>query len=599
MHTLVRSAGVITFGLCSLQAFGITLSPNAIGGGGNIPGTYSSIDFHVRDGDWTPTLTLPRSAPPGATIAIYSSASYATNVALANTDLPLRTTTLAAGDTLKFTYDAGTSRWLARLPEYSPASVGAAIPANGGGGGGKLARYAMQDGNWVPMVTLPASAQPGAVMVVASGATWDSAVSPTNVLQASTMRISTGEQYAYVFHPELKKWYVVASPVTTLGPQQTDGGVMRPTTRPRTELVLPAGTRTTSIRLPASAGDRDRVRVSSAAADMQVIRNDAVDFAGTMQLRSGDAYEFMWIAEKGRWTVMSSPSRTFDVQAMAGGRVPDTTTPTTRVQAWDGNWVPTVSLPTRAKPGDRLVLASAATWSLQVVPGGAPASFASQPITTGDTVAFVVDPDGRWAVETRTITMLNVYADKVAAAYGGQAARARQLESFRLTNEALENSRANFRLRMVGLMQARDQGATLNDAVARVRDDALIQNERKRLGADAVYYEGAEQGCGLAWVTATAYNMVATGSTDCGTTVMRHEFGHNMGLSHGGQAGGSTPYATGYTLVSDIMGGNAIPYFSTPARYDPTLGIAMGIPGKVDAVRAMNERSELVSRFYP
>ncbi|MGI4779016.1 MAG: zinc-dependent metalloprotease family protein [Janthinobacterium lividum] len=595
MRTLVRFTGVITFGLCSLQAFGVTLSPNAIGNSGNIPGSYTSVDFHTWDGDWSPTLTLPKSAPSGATITIYAHATYASNVVLANTDLPLRTTTMVAGDTLKFTYDSATARWLAKLPEYSPASVGAAVPGNGN----KLGRYAMYDGNWVPLVTLPASAPPGAVMVVASRATWDSAVAPTNVLQASTMRMSTGEQYAYVFHPELKKWYLVASPVTAIGPQQTDGGAMRLTTRPRTELVLPTGTRPMSIRLPASAGDRDRIRISSAAADVQTIRNDSVDFTGTLQLRAGDAYEFMWIAEKSRWTLMSAPSRSYNAQAMAGGRVPDTTAPVTRVQAYDGNWLPTLSLPTRAKPGDRVVMASAATWSFQVVPGGAPASFASQPMTNGDTIAFVVDPAGRWTVETRTIAMLNVYADKVVAAYGSQAARARQLESFRLTNEALENSDTNFRLKMVGLMQHRDQGATLNDAVVRLRDDSVVQNERKRLGADAVYYEGAEKGCGLAWVNSSAYNMVATGSISCGTTVMRHEFGHNMGLSHGGEAGGSTPYATGYTLISDIMGGNSIPYFSTPALYEPTLGVAMGIAGKIDSVRAMNERSEQVSKFYP
>ena len=95
-----------------------------------------------------------------------------------------------------------------------------------------------------------------------------------------------------------------------------------------------------------------------------------------------------------------------------------------------------------------------------------------------------------------------------------------------------------------------------------------------------------------------AYNMVATGSTNCGTTVMRHEFGHNMGLAHGSETGGSAIYATGYTLLATIMGGNAIPYYSTPLVYDATLGVPMGIPGKIDAARAMNERSEQVSNFF-
>jgi hypothetical protein len=512
---------------------------------------------------------------------------------LTNTDLPLRSLTLATGDTMKFTFDASARRWVATLAEYSPNTVGATLPESAH----KLARYSLSDGNWTPVVTLPATAAPGAVLFVQSSATWGASVAATNVLHASTMRLAANDRYAYLFHPELKKWYLLESAVTAIGPQQLDGGAMRPVTRPRTELTLPAGTAALGIRLPPSAGDRDRVRIASASTDLHTIRNDGIDFGGTLRVAKGDVYDFIWIAEKGRWVLMSSPSRVHDAQALGGGRMPDMATPKARLRSWDGNWASTVSLPARAKPGDRVVVESAATWSFQVVPGGAPATFASQPVTTGDTIAFMVDSSGRWSLETRTIDMLNVYADKVVAAYGGQAARARQLESFRLTNEALENSRANFRLRMVGLMQHRDQGTTLGDAITRLRDDSVVQAERRRLKADAIYYEGAEEGCGLAWVNSSAYSMVASGSINCGTTVMRHEFGHNMGLSHGGETGGSAVYATGYTLLGTVMGGNAIPYFSTPALYDATLGVAMGVPGKIDAVRAMNERSAQVASY--
>ena len=573
----------------------ITLTPNAIGGG-NIPGSYPIVDFHTYDGNWAPTLTLPKSAAPGATIAIHAHATYSSSVVLSNTDLPLQTTVLNNGDSLDFVFDANTGRWRAKVFEYSPNRTGASIPDNTN----RFARYSLGDGNWAPTVTLPASAAPGAVMIVQSNATWGAAIAGTNVLHASTMRLATNERYAFIFHPELKKWYLMESPVAKVGPAQLDGGAMRGVERPRTEVALPEGTPALSVRLPSGAGDRDRIRVTSASSATSTIRNDGIAFAGTMKLEKGDAYDFMWLAEKSRWTPMSSPTRSFNVQALPNATVPAVRTPTTRLQAWDGNWAPVVNLPAGAKPGDRVVVASAATWSFRVAPGSAAAAFASQPISTGDTIAFIVNPDGRWTVETRAIGMLNVYADKVVSAFGAQAARARQLESFRLTNEALENSRANFRLRMVGLMQHRDQGATLGDALTRLRDDAVVQSERNRLKADAIYYEGAEEGCGLAWINvgASAYNMVATGSTACGTTVMRHEFGHNMGLSHGGEVGGSAVYATGYSLLSTIMGGNGIPFYSTPNVYDTSLGLALGVPGKVDAVRAMNERSEAVANFY-
>ena len=133
-----------------------------------------------------------------------------------------------------------------------------------------------------------------------------------------------------------------------------------------------------------------------------------------------------------------------------------------------------------------------------------------------------------------------------------------------------------------------DIGATLNDAVSRGRDNTAIQNERNRLKADAVYYEGVEAGCGLAWVNSTplAFNMLATGSLDCGTTVMRHELGHNMGLGHGNG------------VVPTVMSGNAVPYFATPKRFDATLRVPMGhLATQPDEVSPMDRNAPAVSRF--
>ena len=122
----------------------------------------------------------------------------------------------------------------------------------------------------------------------------------------------------------------------------------------------------------------------------------------------------------------------------------------------------------------------------------------------------------------------------------------------------------------------------------------VVKQLRDKLHADAVYYAGAEEGCGLAWVKSPASYMFATGSINCGTNVMRHEFGHNMGLSHGGEG---KNYAQGYTKVSSIMGGNSIPFYATPYRYTEDNGIPMGIENQFDAVRAMNEFSATVAKY--
>lgn len=597
MRTIVRFFVGLLFSLGALQAYGITLSPNSNGGSGNIPGTYPTVDFYTNDGDWAPTLTLPETASQKATITIHSNAQWDSNIVLTNTDLPLHSYVMRTGDVLRFSYNGNPGRWISNLndAEYTPIRTGATIPNNTN----RLARYIFADGSWTSTVTLPAVAEPGAIMIVQSFATSGASIAPTNVLHAGTMNIAANEKYAFSFHPVLKKWYILEAPTTAVGLQQLDGGNMRSVTRPRTELMLLGNaTPALTIKLPPSAGDRDRVRVASASTTVYTISNSAIDYAGTLKIGKDDVYEFMWLAEKSRWTMMSSPSRSYAVDTLANGQVPSTSVPTTWVKSYDGSWHSTVTLPAAAKPGDRVLVESAATWSFNVVPGGS-ANFSSQPVTTGDTIAFLVNPAGLWTVETRTITMLNLYGDKVATAYGTQAARARQIESFRLTNEALENSRTNFRLKMVGLTQVPEQGATMIESGWHLHDDPVVLNERKRVNANAVFYEGATpDGCTVAYISSLAPDMFSIGSTACGTTSMRHGFGHNMGLADGGETNGSAVYGTGYNLLGTIMASNAIPYYSTPLIYDPKLGIAMGIPGVFDSVRAMNERSELVSTYH-
>ncbi|MEC7119520.1 MAG: zinc-dependent metalloprotease family protein, partial [Pseudomonadota bacterium] len=205
--------------------------------------------------------------------------------------------------------------------------------------------------------------------------------------------------------------------------------------------------------------------------------------------------------------------------------------------------------------------------------------------------------NNRWQTETRTVTMLLVYSEEAAQRLGDSAMQARLYEGVRLTNEALQNSRANFYVKAVGIMKRQLQGGTLGTVLPAARPDNVIQTRRNEVAADAVYYEGTESGCGLAYINAPATWMVGTGSLNCGTTVMRHEFGHNMGLDHAGEDGGSAPYAKGFGPIKTVMGGNAIPYFANPRLFTQDFGLKMGIEDEVDAVRAMNDRSLAVSLF--
>lgn len=580
--------------LCASSAHAIPLSPNENGGSGHIPGTYSAVVFSLSDGNWVSELHLAATAPDAATVTVQSSATFTSQLNTSNTDYPRPSLPISAGDQVTFTYQASSHQWRMSVPTYTPNDVGAQIPSLTSI---KMARYMMYDGNWTPSVTLPATASDNAFVVISSNATYGSQVSAQNTLYASTFLIQTGDSYTFRYRTELQSWVPEKTPTRGFGASQVGQFISTPTA-PRTEVVFANGDWIPQISLPGTAGNRDRIVLRSTAEWAATIRNDHVDFTGTLQLNMGSRYEFMFISEKGRWVLQSSPTVTLNASQLNAGQLPDTRTPVTELIAADGNWTPGVILPHAARPGDQVIIRSTATYDLDVT--AAAADFTSVRIRQNEQVRFLRTPDNRWTRETRLITLLLVYSDEAAARLGDAAEQARLFEGLRLTNEALENSKVNFYVKPAGIIKRQLPGGTLGAVIDVGRSDPVIQTARTNLAADAVYYEGTEEGCGLAWVNSSAYNMFAAGSLNCGTTVMRHEFGHNMGLNHAGDPGGSAPYARGYSAmgVHTVMGGNAISFYSNPRLYTPDLGIPMGIENQVDAARALNERSETVSNFY-
>lgn len=573
-------------------AYATDLSPNTNGGSGSIPSGYSDITFKLSDGNWVPTITLPNSATNGAKVTIQSTAGYSSTLVTTNTDYPLASLTIKTGDTYSFVFNSTKNRWIIQATTYSPNTTGATIPALTGI---KVARYTMADGNWVGAVTLPATAADNTVVFVDSSATWDSSVSPTNIQFASTLKVKRGDSYVFLYKANLQHWVLAMAPVR----QYVAGSTISTLTSPRLNVGINNTNWVNTLTLPVSAGDRDRIVVTSTASNPTTISNTNIDYTGTLKAVNGSRYEFLFIKEKNKWALQAHNRTLMNAQSLSanGGKMPDVVTPITEVKAGDGNWIPTLTLPAVAKPGDRVIVRSDATYGFNVVAQSA--NFTSKQITSGDTVRFVMNTSNQWTVETSLISMLLTYSDQAATRLGVTAMKTRLLDAVRLTNEAAENSFANFYVKIAGWLQHELAGDTLNDALAAGRTDTVVQNARNAALADAVYYEGTESGCGLAYMNQypSSYNMVASGSLNCGTTVMRHEFGHNMGLAHGGEGTTAFPYAQGYTLIGTVMGGNAVPYYSTPKRYTPDYGLAMGIDNQVDAVRMLNQNADAVSKF--
>jgi hypothetical protein len=585
---------ILHFGVA--QAGEVQLTPNS-NGGGQLPSGYDKVVFTMADGNWTPAITLPASPTNGAQVQISSSAGYSANLDTTKVDLPLNPLSLNAGDSYLLTFRTDQAKWTvsgAKIGYYSPNQNGALIPDTHP----KISFYQMGDGNWAPGITLPKVAAAGDIVVVRSSAAYTSKINPENLLYASTMPIKTGDEYGFVFDGYFKRWLLEAAPQRALTATQATANMGSPSS-PRTLVSFADGNFVQTITLPVTAGNRDRIKLTSSATWSAKIIGTNIQFYDSLALNTGDTYEFMYDSLLAKWVVMQVPTTVHQAQQLAGGVIPALARPRTRVGFADGNWVKDLYLPIPSPKRYRVVVESAAGYTF-AVHGIDNMPDKTVPMNVGETVAFIVDDNGKWQRETTIITVLMLYSHKVVARIGEPAARARLLEGFRLTNEALESSGVNFRIKLVGMtmITAPDTWKAIGDPLSALRTDTNAQNLRNQAKADAIYYEGTEEGCGLAWVRASAENMVATGSLNCGTTVMRHEFGHNMGLNHGVSTETTNgQYAVGYNPVATVMGGNAIPYYSTPLRYTPKHGIPMGVAGQVDAVRAMNEFSATVAAY--
>lgn len=579
---------ILLVGLCCHAAVAWAqtyLSPKQVGGG-NIPAGYKSLVFSLSDGNWAPTLTLPAAGADGATIQIKVGSTWASTVLQGNTDVPLPSVTLATGQSVQYRYALVKKLWEVQAPTVYGPNNGSALQVTMGSSW--IARAVLANGFWAPSVVLPATAPANAVVLVSSAAQWASAIDGQNLLFDYKAPLRMGQApYAFVFNVTLAKWVLVKSPETLLLPQDLIGGsAIPPPATPVARLSLPLGTAALKLHLPASANDRNRLVLQSQSTNRSSIAGGAS--WGTLTIGQGESYEFMWDASlpKPGWVLLNAPTTLLKAGALnPQGYIPPVQTPKTTVQAWDGNWAPQLYLPDTAQSNDRVTVKSSATWNMRVTGRGLPV----QLLSTGEEVVFVYDSSKGWARETNTVRLMLASSQAAVTRLGLAAAQARQLESLRLSNEALANSGSKFRYQLVSLFTAPTLGTDLGTAVNLMRSNKQIQDQRKLVAADAVYYEGTEDGCGLAWVNSVPnkFNMAASGSLNCGTTVMRHELGHNMGLGHGNG------------LAPTVMSGNALAYFATPNRYDSRSLLPLSYRASVaNEVSVMDANAPVVAKFH-
>ena len=552
--------------------------------GGNIPAGYKNVVYAMWNGAWVSSVNLPANAKDGdkINIAIYS--TWATNVNNTNTDIPQASTKLTKDTTLGFVYVAARNQWEVNATTVVGNNSNAPLQIQTSNQ--LITKVKLSENAWNPSVVLPASATDGAAILVSSTASQAGKIASTNLLFPYTSTLANGDKYAFVFNTKLAKWLMLQSAEKQLTLSSLVDGKDIPTpTYPVTRLTLESGSNASQVRLPATANQRDRIFIKSLADVRTTISIPSDASKGTMTIGKGETYEFMWDASSNAWHILQAPvTRLKASDYTAQSALPTPTSPTTVVEAWDGNWTSQINLPNQASTKDRVVIKSSAPTAIAVLGSG----MKQESITNGEEVAFVYDAAKGWARETDTIRVLLTMGQSLVNKLGLAAAQSRQKESLRITNEALSNSGNKFRFQMAGLLTVPDFGGGLGNALHFGRSNPLIQGERNRVAADAVYYEGVEDGCGLAYVLPepNSYSMISAGSINCGTTIMRHELGgHNMGLNHGN---GFYP-----TAVS----GSKMPYFATPNKFTTDLLPISYKAAVVDEVSIMDKNAPFIAKF--
>ena len=566
------------------------LTPNTNKNSGLIPSGHSDLQFNLSNGNWVQNLNLPASANDQDVITINSQAGYASYLDTSNTDLPLESLTIRQGQSYSFVFDKTSTQWRVK-PTVSYPSNGAnefAVINHDQ----MIQKVHVRNGQWARQITLPSNVAEGTLINVISDAGYDSSINTSNLLFASSYILKNGDSFWFKYSKELAKWVPESISPYQLKAQNV-GSKITSIKAPLTEVIFADANWIPTLELPQTAKDRDRVVVKSSATWEATILNTNINTQATLKLNRGDRYEFMYVADIAKWVLMSSPQLALEAKSLNTKKLPDMKQPMIRVKIGNANWQANLALPSKANIGDKVIFSSLADWSTTITASNG----LKQTISKGENQRYIFSAKG-WVKDSYTIDMLLVNSPEVSKSLGANAAKIRMLEAQDLTNVAAENSNAQFYIRDVGYLEYRIPGSTkLGDITGAGRDDKTIQNERNRVKADAVYYQGNEEGCGLAWVNKSplAYNMLGTSSTNCGLSVMRHEFGHNMGVDHNDSHDSARGFA--HPLGSTIMGGNSLPFFSSPTLYHPKYGYRLGLANKTDALSMINKNAPVVAQF--
>ena len=568
--------------------YDLSLTPNDLING-LLPDGNKSILLSVFNGNWTDTIYLPKSPSKNIRVRIESSATFSFKVKHDKFDFDGMKVNI--GNIYNFEFDTVNDKWELLESVQSPGvpSTDISIVDNS-----KLnyITFNISDGDWTNSIKLPENGNDDTIIVIKSNATVDSVILHDNVLAKSSLALSTGDRYKFIYNDQYKKWQYVENPSEDIYAKDVNVVIPEPK-YPNTNVKFWNGNYTDYIELPYSGMEGDMIKLISDATYTAKISSKRTNLRTEyLVLQKGDVFEFTY--NNSKWHLTKQPVKV--IQAKDTYKELSLSHFKTKILSSDGNYKADLILPKNKMIGQRVIFESLADRDFSVH-----YESVTKKVRKNEIVSFIVSDNGKWTLETNTIDLLLLYSSKNIAKLGSEEkAKERLYEGLALTNESLENSSANFRFRLahISKFESPEHWESLDNSLRGLQYNPDVKALKIKYFADGVYYEGTESGCGLAWANSSKDKMVATGSLNCGTTVMRHELGHNMGLHHGiSDPNESTDYGVGYSKERTIMGGNGINYYSNPNIISPNTRLPLGFIDKIDGVRKMNKNSYKVSKY--
>ncbi|HEL3193711.1 TPA: hypothetical protein UMF74_000316 [Stenotrophomonas maltophilia] len=562
-------------------------TPEKLGFKEQLPNTYKPpgvdcmiTEFSVNDGNWMDKIRLPHelklleiinsATSSGKTLEIYGSIWYVAGE-------PLK---LAAGRTIEFSSrnrDKPAFAW--DSTSHSPPNASRwQIPRNST----LISIIRLADGKHARELILPPDGNAFDTITIENNATLSTRVLGTHTpFPGQRMNVASGEAVRAEFDLVARQWMWAHAPYKM---KELRDEHKRVASRSIMELRDGSWAHAVAPPAPEISHDRDRLIVRSNAAWNSALRYDHRD----LPLRKGDEYELVYLADQSRWQLLRQPRRLVDTTYQKEVQLKDEGYGVIEVTApVGGSTTPNVILP-KPRQGLRVIAVGHPVMTMNII-----ADNLNVPVLNDEKIAFRVNDRGFWERETTTIDLLRVLDMSSREIPYRWDALMLMNENIRLTNEALENSGATFRYRLVGnpIEGFTYPGVDLRRVPADLARDPNLQALLKQHRADGIYYGGSNRWvnsavCDWSHSSYTEKTFVIATALTCPTSTFRRRAGFELGV----------PNNSAPKPVQVIGSGDQFPFYPTPHRMLPDGRWAFN-PGQEKVLEGMNSRAEYIARF--